>query len=138
MKHKRKYVSILLALLFTISMQIPAIATTTHQEMDFVSVQPFWQNVNRANATLTISGTTANCRATITGLAGTTRITATMHLQRIIGNSVVTVRTWTQTANSGSLVMSESATVTANGNYHLRVDATVVRNGVTETISISG
>jgi len=34
--------------------------------------------------------------------------------------------------------MSESATVMKNGIYRLRVDATVMRNGVMEHISISG
>lgn len=61
-----------------------------------------------------------------------------MRLQRVNGNSVTTVNTWTQSVNSSSLAMSESATVTSNGTYRLVVDATVTRNGVAESISITG
>jgi hypothetical protein len=139
MKNARKYISFLTALVFVLSLQMPVAANTTDEiTAAFIPIQPLWQNVDQATARLTRSGTTAHCSATITGLSGTTRIVATMQLQRVSGNSVTTVSTWTQSVNGNRLVMSESATVTSNGTYRLRVDATVTRNGVSESISISG
>jgi len=138
MKHKRKYMLLLMTLLIALSMQATVLANTTTETAVYQPINPLWQNVNQANARLTFSGTTAHCNVTITGFSGTTRITATMRLERVVGNTAVTVRTWTQTVDGSRLTMNESATVTTTGNYRLRVDATVVRNGVSESISISG
>ncbi|MCL2223723.1 MAG: hypothetical protein FWB96_02010 [Defluviitaleaceae bacterium] len=139
MKHRRKYIALVMALVFAIAAQIPVAASTAVEpQAAYVTIQPLWQNVNRANAVLTHTGTTAHCYVSITGLAGTTSIRATMQLSRVIGNSVSTVATWTQTVNGSRLVMNESARVTANGDYRLSVTATIVRNGVSENISFMG
>jgi hypothetical protein len=137
MKSKRKYMSLLLALIFTIAIQTPTISNSMSEAttVQYIPIQPLWQNVSTATVTLTISGTTAHCSTTIIGLTGTTRISATMRLERTDGT---TVRTWSQTVNGSRLTMIESNAITANGSYRLRVDATVVRNGVSESISISG
>ena len=139
-ERQKKYMFMLLALFFTVSLQLPIMASTPSgvTTTQYVPNKPLWQNVNSATARLTFSGTTAHCSAIIAGLSGTTSITATMRLERVNGNSATTVATWTQTVNGSRLVMSESNAVTANGTYRLRVDATVVRNGVSESISISG
>ena len=140
MKNKRKYAALLLAVLFAVSLQVPVAASADPEPIaaTYIPITPLWQNVERATANVTFAGTTAHGSATIVGLAGTTSITATMTLERVSGNSVTWSTSWTRTANSSRLVMSESATVTQNGTYRLRVDAAVVRNGVTERISISG
>jgi hypothetical protein len=135
MKNRRKYIALLMAMLFAFSMQVPISA---RDAADYVPIQPLWQNVNNANATLTLSGTTATCRATIVALSGTTSISATMRLQRISLGSAITVQMWTGHSSSFGLSMEGTATVSANGNYRLQVDATVVRNGVSERISITG
>lgn len=140
MKNKKKYLSLLLALVLALSLQLPVMANSLGDGTaeQYVPIQPLWQNVNSATARLTISGTTAHCSATIVGLSGTTRITATLRLERVNGNSVTSVASWTRTVNGNRLVMSESNAISANGNYRVRLDATVVRNGVSENISISG
>ncbi|MCL2199737.1 MAG: hypothetical protein FWB80_12525 [Defluviitaleaceae bacterium] len=130
MKRQKKSVLLLLLFAFALAMTTATIAA--------VPIQPLWQNVEQATARVTHSGTTAQCTARIIGLSGTTRISATMTLERVTDSNVITVRTWTQTTNSSSLVMSESATVTSSGTYRVRVDATVTRNGVAESISVSG
>jgi len=138
MRHRKKYMFLLIALVIAFSLQIPVSASTTQAVSAIIPIQPFWANVSKASASLDHSGTTAYCGATITGLSGTTSISATMRLERVDGSSVTTVSTWTKTVNGSSLVMSESATVLSNGSYRVRVEATVVRNGVSEKINFSG
>lgn len=138
MKNKKKYIFLLMTVIFVLSLHVPVTASSPEEAEKHTDIQPLWQNVSEASAELIFNGTTANCSTVILGLAGTTSITATMRLERVSGNTVTTVATWTSTASSSRLVMNESATVTANGTYRLRVDATVVRNGVSEVISISG
>lgn len=139
MKNRRKYMAMIMAVIFAISLQVPVMARDSYDAaVQYIPIQPLWQNVSHAAATLTISGTASQCDTAIIGLSGTSRITATMTLERVSGNNVLWYTSWTRTVNSSMLVMNESATVTSNGTYRLRVDATVVRNGVTEYISISG
>ncbi|MCL2356362.1 MAG: hypothetical protein FWC70_04260 [Defluviitaleaceae bacterium] len=138
MKHKRKYIFALAALLFALSLHMSVAASLAHEPAGYISVQPLWSNVERASATLSFSGTTAHCRTTITGLPGTTRINALMRLERVEGGNVVWSRSWSQVVNGSMLTMNESAAITASGNYRLRVHASVLRNGTWEDISISG
>ena len=106
MKNKKKHMFMLLTLVFVVSLQLPVMASPPREvtATQYVPIQPLWQNVNSATARLTFSGTTAHCSATIVGLSGTTRITATMRLERVSGNSATTVATWTQTVNGSRLV----------------------------------
>ncbi|MCL1883709.1 MAG: hypothetical protein FWF81_08165 [Defluviitaleaceae bacterium] len=136
MKRRMNYISILLALLFTLCM--PTAVVSAFQTVEYTPIQPLWQNVSNATALLTHSGTSAHCSLSIVGLPGTTRITATMRLERVTGNNVSVIRTWTHTVNASHLAVSESAGVTANGTYRLQISATVVRNGVSEHISFMG
>ena len=138
MRNQRKYIFALAVVLFALSLHMPVAATAANEPTEYIPVQPLWSNVDRASAQLVRSGTTAHCNATIIGLPGTTRINAVMRLERVEGGNVVWFRQWTQVANGSSLVMRESAGITANGNYRLRVHASVTRNGMTEDISISG
>jgi|GEM_PF-1197365 len=140
MKNKRRLVPLLFAFVFALSMQLPTMATVPGEvaSMQYIPIQPFWQNVNSATVRLSFSGTTAHCSSTIVGLSGTSSISATMKLQRVNGNTVTTVSTWNHSVNGNRLVISESATINTSNTYRLVVDATVVRNGVSESITITG
>jgi hypothetical protein len=133
---RKKYIALLLVLVAAFSMQIPVLGAES-QATAYVPIQPFWLNVSRANAHLTFSGNTAHCTVNIMGLSGTTSISATVRLERVVGNSITTVATWTDSSSNSWLSISESATVTSNGTYRLRVNATVIRNGVSEDISFT-
>ncbi|MCL1842214.1 MAG: hypothetical protein FWF79_00180, partial [Defluviitaleaceae bacterium] len=63
MKNKKKYLFMVLALVFAVSLQLPVTASPSSEvtAAQYVPIQPLWQNVNSATARLTFSGTTAHC-----------------------------------------------------------------------------
>jgi hypothetical protein len=86
---------------------------------------------------LTISGSTATCSSTVIAPSGTTSIRGTFQLQRRNTNGTwTTVRTWNSSSNNSILTWSGTNAVTSGNTYRLRVVATVVRNGVTESATV--
>lgn len=135
MKKKNKYILFLLVAMFTLLFQaVPVAANANNGNVAYIPITPLWQSVSYANITLSVSGTTAHCNATIVGLPGTTRISATMQLIRV--SDGVAVAAWGRTSTSSRLVMNESASVSANGNYRLILSAAITRNGVVEHINL--
>ena len=98
-------------------------------------IQTRWTHTSICRATLSFSGTTANCSALVEGLPGTTRIAATIVLARKNGSSWTTVRTWTHTVSSSVLIWSGTQAITTGNTYRLTVTADVTRNGTTERVS---
>jgi hypothetical protein len=84
-------------------------------------------------ASLSFSGTTAMCSASVEGYSGTTKISASYELQRKSGSSYATVKSWTASANDYWLDWSQNHAVTKGCTYRLYVTAKVTRNGTTET-----
>ena len=81
---------------------------------------------------IAFNGTTANCRVTVSGNHGTDRIEAVVILWD--GNEIV--EDWYPTGK-GSLLFSDTTTVTKGKTYELTVDVTI--NGLEyDTVSISG
>lgn len=81
---------------------------------------------------ISFSGTTANCRVTVSGNHGTDQIEAVVILWD--GNDVVD--DWYPTG-TGSLLFSDTTTVTKGKTYELTVDVTI--NGVDyQRVSIEG
>ena len=81
---------------------------------------------------ISFNGTTANCRVTFSGNHGTDRIEAVVILWD--GNEIV--EDWYPTGK-GSLLFSDTTTVTKGKTYELTVDVTI--NGLEyDTVSISG
>ena len=81
---------------------------------------------------ISFNGTTANCRVTVSGNHGTDRIEAVVILWD--GNEIV--EDWYPTGK-GSLLFSDTTTVTKGKTYELTVDVTI--NGLEyDTVSISG
>jgi len=104
-----------------------------------VGIMPLWMNINRAVASLTITSGTATCTANVTGLSGTTKITGTIYLQRRLPNSSTfdTIKTWPGiVSNSSVFTFSDTHSISSGYVYRVRLDATVTRNGVDETITV--
>ena len=81
---------------------------------------------------ISFNGTTANCRVTVSGNHGTDRIEAVVILWD--GNEIV--EDWYPTGK-GSLLFSDTTTVTTGKTYELTLDVTI--NGLEyDTVSISG
>lgn len=81
---------------------------------------------------ISFSGTTANCRVTVSGNHGTDQIKATVILWD--GNKVI--ESWYPTG-TGSLLFSDTATVTKGKTYKLSVDVTI-DNVEYDTVSVNG
>jgi len=110
----------------------------TNGKSDIVEITPFWININSITTSLSISNTgTASCSAIISGATGTTSISATYRLEQKTGNTWSTVQTRTGSTNATRLTFSRSSNNVARGTYRLSVTATVVRNGVSETVTVS-
>ena len=81
---------------------------------------------------ISFSGTTANCRVTVSGNHGTDQIEAVV----ILWDGSKVVEDWYPTG-TGSLLFSNTTTVTKGKTYELTVDVTI--NGLEyDTVSISG
>jgi len=75
----------------------------------------------------------------VIGQPGTTRITVNAALDRINANGTVTpIGSWNNLQSNGQIWMWERVHYVARGhNYRLTLTATVLRNGVSETVSVS-
>ena len=97
-----------------------------------------WVHTVSCTATLSFTGTTANCGTVVIGATGTTRITATMTLHRVNADGSLTrLNGWSHAVNGATLVMAETHTVTSGHTYRVTVNASVTRNGETEHVSNS-
>jgi len=87
------------------------------------------------STTLTISNAgVAKPRAVITGLPGTTtKLSATMYLQKYSGGSWQTVQSWSDSSTTNSLALSKSKTV-AHGKYRTHTVFKAYRNSKSEQI----
>jgi len=101
-------------------------------------IVPFrWTNTDSITVGLSFTGTTANCTARIIGMPGTTRIAATVTLERLDGGVYRQEKSWTQSVSGERLDFSQTHSVTRGFTYRLTVTADVTRNGQTETVTAS-
>jgi len=100
---------------------------------------PFYDNISSISVNLVFE----NGRGSLTGMvlaySGTTSITANAVLERQNANGTFTpVCTWSNlTANGSFFLWDATYFVSRNHTYRLTLTATVVRNGRSETVSIS-
>lgn len=104
-------------------------------ELDgYVSFQPLWQNARVVTAELDFNGTTAEAIVTIIALDNST-ISGTARLERVNANGTFTlIRSWPLSAGT-SLRFAETQTVARGHEYRISVNASVTRNGFSETIT---
>lgn len=124
MQIKAKYViSILMAL-------VVMICTATA-----VSAEPRYTDTNSVSVTLTFSGTTAYCDATVTGADGTTSITDG-HLVLTDSSGTVVDERKDLSSNGKKLTVSMTVSgLTKGETYTLTFSANVNRNGRSEYVS---
>ena len=138
----KKVAGMFLGVILLFIQGIPLSAQSTQSEASLIEVYenfaPFWTNVNYISLDLYYENGNAQNFASIVGATGTTSINATFTLERqtIFGNWT-TVQTWTSRASGSSLTFFETASASKGNKYRLSVTATVVRNGVSETVSTS-
>ena len=124
-----------LALTFATLLSISAVPA--HQvsatESQYIEIDGFWQNTS--SVTASVNRQSGTVTASVNAFSGTTSITATVRLQRQVGNTWTTVQTWSNLSSSRTtLAFSESVSLTS-GTYRATITANVTRNGVTETVT---
>jgi len=98
-----------------------------------------WVNTAVVSVELSIVNGKANCAAIIIGNTGAESITGTAVLVRVNANGTTTpIHSWSNMRVNGNVWMWEAFQYVAKGHdYRLTITATVVRNGVSETVSVS-
>lgn len=134
---KTKLIALVTALVLLISVNVPAFATVKPKSSDS-GIHIMYTNTDSASAYLDFSGTRADCSAIVEGKSGTTKITATVYLKRVVGSTKTTVKAWTGLSASGDSFSFDKSYYAASGyNYELEIKAKVYRNGTVESISVS-
>ena len=100
-------------------------------------IVPFWDNAQTIALNLAFSGSGATGSAVINGKAGTTKITATLTLEKLVGTKYVFVDSWSGSSSSSTLAFSGTASGITSGTYRLTCVSNVTRNGSVETITNS-
>lgn len=127
------------ALVLTVAVAISGFAVCSFAETSSKAIEPRYDYTSGKSVTLSVSGTTANCQTDVTGKSTCVKISVVQTLQKqgalwtwsdVIGAS------WTKTANSRSLTMSNSKSGLASGTYRVKSVITVTgSDGKTETIT---
>lgn len=126
-KLKAKLVSLVLVVLALVSTTSPAFAAT---------MRPSYVNTDYTYTSLNFSGDKADCTSIIEAKTGTTKITATILLKRVVSNGTVTVKSWKASASGEEFLFNEQYYVSSGYDYMLEVDAAVTRNGTTEYLTL--
>jgi len=107
---------------------------------DFIEIAPFWSNIETMWAMLSFNNSgRGNLEGFVIGNPGTTNITVTASLDRINANGTTTRIADFTTPHSNSRIWAwERPHFVARGHYYrLTLNATVTRNGIRESASIS-
>lgn len=126
-KLKAKLVSLVLVVLALVSTTSPAFAAT---------MRPSYVNTDYTYTSLNFSGDKSECTSIIEAKTGTTKITATILLKRVVSNGTVTVKSWKTSVSDDTLLFYEEYYVSSGYDYMLEVDAAVTRNGTTEYLTL--
>jgi hypothetical protein len=98
-------------------------------------ISPRWMNVNSIKLNMSLDNKEVTSNGTVTGYSGTTYISATFSLEKLIGGQYQPVDTWY--ASTATMLLSSSY-ITSNctaGSYRLSVSGTATRNGIVEPFS---
>ncbi len=134
---KTKLMALVTALVLLITVNVPAFATVKPASSDS-DMHIMYTNTDSASVYLDFSGTRADCSAIVEGKSGTTQITATVYLKRVVGSTKTTVKAWTGLSTSGeSFYFDNSYYVSSGYTYEVEIKAKVYRNGTAESVSVS-
>ncbi|MCM1577200.1 MAG: hypothetical protein NC078_00175 [Ruminococcus sp.] len=100
------------------------------------AVQARYAYATSVTSTLTKSGSKLTCTSTCRGISTVTKITAVQYLEKKNGSNWDTVKdgTWSGSADSSYLYMSNSKSSLDSGTYRLRTVFTVYSGTSSETI----
>jgi|GEM_PF-1281830 len=99
----------------------------------------FWTNVSSISAVLSINNGRASLSGTVLGNIGTESITVNAVLERVNPNGTFTnINSWNNLRVNDRIWVWDTTHYVARGHdYRLTLTATVLRNGVSEVVSVS-
>lgn len=128
MKLKVKMVSLVLVVLALVSTASPALAAT---------MRPSYTNTDFTYVSLNFSGTKADCTVFVEGKTGTSKISATILLKRVVSNGTVTVKSWQKSVSGDDFTFDGVYYVSSGYDYILEVDAAVTKGGTAEYLTLT-
>jgi len=113
--------------------------SATDIKPSYESIMPLWLNFEMLSADMTINNGRAEMSGFIIGNVGTTSITVNAVLERINPNGTATrIDSWSNLRVNSDIWTWERAHMVARGHeYRLTLNAVAVRNGVSESTSVS-
>jgi ABC-type antimicrobial peptide transport system permease subunit len=128
------------AMVLLLMWPLPLSAYVPSQQVQVIDIEPFWENVAVIDSFLQFdSSGRGTLGGNVVGNAGTTSITVNAVLVRVNADGTTThITAWNNlTTNERVWIWGTTHFVTRGHNYRLTLTATVVRNGVSETVSSS-
>ncbi|MCL1878018.1 MAG: hypothetical protein FWF80_04105 [Defluviitaleaceae bacterium] len=139
---KKMFVAFCFVVLAAIGFTVPVVANTFDDATTatFFEIEPLWTNTLLITAELHVSGTgQVIMSGSVLGQPGTSSISVNAVLERVNENGTVSPVVSFNNIRTASNVWDWSRTqsVTRGHSYRMRMTATVVRNGISEVITVS-
>ena len=117
--------------------QVIPLDVTTEQAI--VAPVPFWENASSILVDLQFTNGKGTLSTSVIGITGTTNINGSVVLERLNANGTYSrVTSWDNLRATGNIFLWGTDYYVARGHtYRMTVTATVIRNGISETISLS-
>jgi len=127
----KKFISLFLAVVLVFSLTATVSAETN------IEITPFYLYTGSMTNSLIITGNTASCKTVVTGLSTVTKIETTQYLQIQSGNSWVNVSgaSWSSSATSTRLSMTNEKSGLSSGTYRLYAESTVYSGTNSEKVT---
>lgn len=128
----KRVMTIVLACFMLVLCTLPAIALDEQDNEPPITEVPY-STIGTAYASLTISGSTANCYSKLTAQKSSS-LKIKMTLQKKSGSTWSNVQSWSTSKTGTSLTLSKTKTVTSGGTYRLKVTFTAGSETVSQTV----
>jgi hypothetical protein len=124
-----------MAMLFIFTTPLHALAPEKSKMV--IGFEPLWSNVVFITASLQFNNGRGTLSGSVIANTGTTSITVNAVLERINANGTTThIQTWNNLRANGCIWEWHTTCLVVRGHaYRLTLTATVVRNGVSETVT---
>ena len=133
---KKRIVSIALMLVLMItSISSSLVVNAALPEDNGSEIQPMYTYISDLGYDLSISGTTATCSSSLSGLSSVTKMKITMTLQKKNFLSWEDVESWTQIVLTQDTVFTKQRTSLSSGTYRLKVVYVVYSGTNSETMT---
>ena len=139
-KTKRTLTSLMLATVLLVISAVPVLAFQDGSVLKdnariMLSGSPKMSYIIYAKAGISLSGNYVTVTTDVEAYVGTTKCSALVRLQKNVGNSWVTIKTWYPSNNDDYLNFSDTYCIT-NGSYRVQSDVSAYVGSQSETYTV--